>query len=269
MAKARTRRRRPVEPLISRAACLRPGPAFIPPGRAAGPWVECPDRTVPWRHDRSRPVGRVGDGRRPWGRGWWPAGPDPPDLWAAPLDVAKARARVHEKVYRRGPGQCHYWLGSLSSSRHGRVRPGVRTTTARRPARCQRRTSRPVNRPGRSTAPRSGLLPPARHLPPQRQQQPRSARRGGPNQPAWPSATRLAELALRCRNITFYPPAQHPYQPAPSIPPRAAGTFIDPTGMETGRRGSPSVARRSVFADRSGSPDACPGAVVPAPSPCR
>jgi hypothetical protein len=154
VAKARTRRRRPVEPLISRAACLRPGPAFIPPGRAAGPWVECPDRTVPWRHDRSRPVGRVGDGRRPWGRGWWPAGPDPPDLWAAPLDDAKARARVHEKVYRRGPGQCHYWLGSLSSSRHGRVRPGVRTTTARRPARCQRRTSRPVNRPGRSTAPR-------------------------------------------------------------------------------------------------------------------
>ena len=179
VAKARTRRRRPVEPLISRAACLRPGPAFIPPGRAAGPWVECPDRTVPWRHDRSRPVGRVGDGRRPCGRGWGPAGPDPPDLWAAPLDDAKARARVHEKVYRRGPGQCHYWLGSLSSSRHGRVRPGVRTTTARRPARCQRRTSRPVNRPGRSTAPRSGLLPPARHLPPQRQQRPRSARRGG------------------------------------------------------------------------------------------
>ena len=146
VAKARTRRRRPVEPLISRAACLRPGPAFIPPGRAAGPWVECPDRTVPWRHDRSRPVGRVGDGRRPCGRGWGPAGPDPPDLWAAPLDDAKARARVHEKVYRRGPGQCHYWLGSLSSSRHGRVRPGVRTTTARRPARCQRRASRPVNR---------------------------------------------------------------------------------------------------------------------------
>jgi hypothetical protein len=39
----------------------------------------------------------------------------PPDLWAALLDDPKSRARVHEKVYRRGPGQCHWWLGALSS----------------------------------------------------------------------------------------------------------------------------------------------------------
>jgi hypothetical protein len=58
----------------------------------------------------------------------------PPDLWAALLDDAKSRARVHEKVYRRGPGQCHYWLGALSSSGHGRVRLGVRTASAPRPA---------------------------------------------------------------------------------------------------------------------------------------
>jgi hypothetical protein len=57
-------------------------------------------------------------------------GPIPPDVWAALLDDAKARARVQEKVYRRGPGQCHYWLGALSSSGHGRVRLGVRTASA-------------------------------------------------------------------------------------------------------------------------------------------
>ena len=58
----------------------------------------------------------------------------PPDLWAALLDDAKTRARVHEKVYRRGPGQCHYWLGALASSGHGRVRLRVRTPGAVRPA---------------------------------------------------------------------------------------------------------------------------------------
>jgi hypothetical protein len=58
----------------------------------------------------------------------------PPDLWAALLDDAKSRARVHEKVYRRGPGQCHYWLGALSSTGHGRVRLGVRAVGARRRA---------------------------------------------------------------------------------------------------------------------------------------
>jgi hypothetical protein len=58
----------------------------------------------------------------------------PPGLWAALLDDAKARARVHERVYRRGPGQCHYWLGALSSSGHGRVRLGVRAASAPRPA---------------------------------------------------------------------------------------------------------------------------------------
>ena len=49
------------------------------------------------------------------------------------LDDARSRARVHEKVYRPGPGHCHYWLGALTSSGHGRVRLGVRTVGARRP----------------------------------------------------------------------------------------------------------------------------------------
>jgi hypothetical protein len=58
----------------------------------------------------------------------------PPDVWAALLDDAKTRARVHEKVYRRGPGQCHYWLGALTSSGHGRMRLRVRPASAPRPA---------------------------------------------------------------------------------------------------------------------------------------
>jgi hypothetical protein len=77
---------------------------------------------------RSAMVGgrAAGDGGQP--------GRIPPELWSALLDDEKARARVHEKVYRRGPGQCHYWLGALSSSGHGRVRLGVRTAGAPRPA---------------------------------------------------------------------------------------------------------------------------------------
>jgi len=55
-------------------------------------------------------------------------------VWAALLADAKARARVHERVYRRGPGQCHYWLGALTSSGHGRVRLDVRADRAVRSA---------------------------------------------------------------------------------------------------------------------------------------
>jgi hypothetical protein len=58
----------------------------------------------------------------------------PPDLWAALLDDEKSRTRVYEKVYRRGPGRCHYWLGALSANGHGRVRLGVRPAGALRPA---------------------------------------------------------------------------------------------------------------------------------------
>ena len=58
----------------------------------------------------------------------------PPGLWAVLLDDAWSRARVHEKVFRRGPGQCHYWLGALTSSGRGRVRLRVRAVSAPRPA---------------------------------------------------------------------------------------------------------------------------------------
>jgi hypothetical protein len=81
----------------------------------------------------ARPAGSAVAGGRAAGGGGQ-LGRIPPDLWAALLDDAQSRARVHEKVYRRGPGQCHYWLGALSSSGHGRVRLGVRTASAGRPA---------------------------------------------------------------------------------------------------------------------------------------
>jgi len=71
-----------------------------------GPWVERPDRVLPLRDDRCRHAGRTGEGRREGGQ----LGRIPPEVWAALLDDAKARPGARE-VYRRGPGQCHYWLG--------------------------------------------------------------------------------------------------------------------------------------------------------------
>jgi hypothetical protein len=78
-------------------------------------------------------VGPAVAGGRQAGDGGQPGG-IPPVLWAALLDDAEARARVHEKVYRRGPGRCHYWLGAVSSSGHGRVRVRVKAASAPRPA---------------------------------------------------------------------------------------------------------------------------------------
>jgi hypothetical protein len=57
----------------------------------------------------------------------------PPDLWLALLEDEQTRERYEAKVYRRGPGQCAYWLGSLSSSGHGRLRVGTRRLDGMRP----------------------------------------------------------------------------------------------------------------------------------------
>jgi hypothetical protein len=57
----------------------------------------------------------------------------PPDLWEALAEDEEARARYYSKVYWRGPGQCAYFLGALSSGGHGRFRAGTRRAIADRP----------------------------------------------------------------------------------------------------------------------------------------
>jgi hypothetical protein len=58
----------------------------------------------------------------------------PLDLWAALAEDAETRVRYYSKVYWRGPGQCAFFLGALSSGGHGRFRAGTRRTVADRPA---------------------------------------------------------------------------------------------------------------------------------------
>jgi hypothetical protein len=58
----------------------------------------------------------------------------PLDLWQALAADAEARARYYSKVYWRGPGQCAFFLGALSSGGHGRFRAGTRRAAADRPA---------------------------------------------------------------------------------------------------------------------------------------
>src|SRR5215471_19339906 len=57
----------------------------------------------------------------------------PRDLWEALAADEDARARYYGKVYWRGPGQCAYFLGALSSGGHGRFRAGTRRAAADRP----------------------------------------------------------------------------------------------------------------------------------------
>jgi hypothetical protein len=57
----------------------------------------------------------------------------PADLWRALLEDAGTTERYHAKIYRRGSGQCWYWLGSLSSGGHGRLRCGTRALEPERP----------------------------------------------------------------------------------------------------------------------------------------
>ena len=43
-----------------------------------------------------------------------------PELWLAWLADPDTRRRYEALVYRRGPGQCAYWLGAISSTGHGK-----------------------------------------------------------------------------------------------------------------------------------------------------
>ena len=58
----------------------------------------------------------------------------PRDLWEALAADEEARSRYYGKVYWRGPGQCAFFLGALSSGGHGRFRAGTRQAVADRPA---------------------------------------------------------------------------------------------------------------------------------------
>jgi HNH endonuclease len=47
-------------------------------------------------------------------------------MWRAWLADRDTRGRHEALVYRRGPGQCAYWLGAISSTGHGKFRVGSR-----------------------------------------------------------------------------------------------------------------------------------------------
>jgi hypothetical protein len=47
-------------------------------------------------------------------------------MWQAWLADPDTRRRFEALVYRRGPGQCSYWLGAISSTGHGKFRAGSR-----------------------------------------------------------------------------------------------------------------------------------------------
>jgi HNH endonuclease len=47
-------------------------------------------------------------------------------IWQAWLADPDTRRRFEALVYRRGPDQCAYWLGAISSTGHGKFRAGSR-----------------------------------------------------------------------------------------------------------------------------------------------
>ena len=49
-----------------------------------------------------------------------------PAMWQAWLTDPDTRRRSEAMVCRRGPGECAYWLGAISSTGHGKFRAGSR-----------------------------------------------------------------------------------------------------------------------------------------------
>ena len=47
-------------------------------------------------------------------------------MWLTWLADEDTRRRYEALVYRRGPGQCAFWLGAISSTGHGKFRAGSR-----------------------------------------------------------------------------------------------------------------------------------------------
>ena len=50
-------------------------------------------------------------------------------MWQAWLTDPDTRRRFEALAYRRGPDQCAYWLGAISSTGHGKFRAGSRART--------------------------------------------------------------------------------------------------------------------------------------------
>lgn len=69
------------------------------------PGGKCP----PWSFGRSRTAGVV-----------------PVVIWRMLLTDAGTRRRYTARVHRRGPDQCWYWLGAISSTGHGKLRASSR-----------------------------------------------------------------------------------------------------------------------------------------------
>ncbi|WP_107094844.1 HNH endonuclease [Streptomyces sp. XY431] len=44
--------------------------------------------------------------------------------WAVLIEHGPTRERYAERTFRRGPTQCWYWTGAISSSGHGKLRAG-------------------------------------------------------------------------------------------------------------------------------------------------
>jgi hypothetical protein len=54
-------------------------------------------------------------------------------LWQAWIEDPETQRRFEALTYRRGPGQCAYWLGAISSTGHGKFRAGSRARAAAGP----------------------------------------------------------------------------------------------------------------------------------------
>jgi hypothetical protein len=57
------------------------------------------------------------------------------EQWRAWLTDPETRGRYEALVYRRGPDQCAYWLGAISSTGHGKFRAGSRARSQAGPSR--------------------------------------------------------------------------------------------------------------------------------------
>lgn len=78
----------------------------------------------PWEQlDLAHDLGLPQAGAGPWSYGTArTAGAVPVAIWRLLLNDARTHRRYAETVHRRGPDQCWFWLGAISSTGHGKFR---------------------------------------------------------------------------------------------------------------------------------------------------